>query len=175
MGSLREQIGKQHDFDLPEEEAYLNVIRTAALLACEFNRLFKKHGIGESGYNVLRILRAAGGDGRTWTDIHNDLVVPAPDVTRLVARLERAGYACRKRSTRDRRVVRVSITSAGADLVDRLDTPIRTLHTRLLGHLSADQLGALSRALEHARQPLEADDDNDPPNPTPDNPDPTQA
>ena len=156
MSSLREQIGKRHDFDLPEEEVYLNVIRTAALFACEFNRLFKAHGLGESGYNVLRILRAAGDEGRTWTEIHSDLVVPAPDVTRLVARLERDGHVTRTRSAEDRRVIRVFITPEGRDIVDRLDEPIRQLHKTVLGHLSAAQLTALSRALEQARDPLES-------------------
>lgn len=156
MTSLREQIGKHHAFDLPEEEAYLNVIRTAALFTCEFNRLFKAHGLGESGYNVLRILRSAGDEGRTWTAIHDDLVVPAPDVTRLVSRLERDGLVTRKRSTDDRRVIRVFITAKGTQLVDSLDKPIRELHKTILGHLSHDQLAHLSRALEDARQSLEA-------------------
>lgn len=151
MSSLREQIGKQRPFELPEEELYLNVIRTAALLGSEFNRLFKRHGLGESGYNVLRILRAAGDEGRTWTEIHDNLVVPAPDVTRLVARLERAGFVTRKRSIDDRRVVRIFSTPAGRKLVDSLDEPIRRLHQALLGHLSPAELSRLSRGLERAR------------------------
>lgn len=155
MTSLREQIGKRHAFDLPEEEAYLNVIRTAALFTCEFNRLFKAHGLGESGYNVLRILRAAGEEGRTWTAIHEDLVVPAPDVTRLVARLERDGFVTRKRSSEDRRVVRVRISKRGLDALTALDGPTQKLHKAMLGHLSPEQLKGLSRALEQARDPLE--------------------
>lgn len=159
MSSLREQIGKRDAFELPEEEAYLNVIRTAALFACQFNRLFKSKGIGESGYNVLRILRAAGHEGRTWTAIHENLVVPAPDVTRLVSRLERDGLVTRERSTRDRRVIRVFITPAGQRLVDELDEPLQDLHRSMLGHLSPDELSDLSRALEQARGPLEEMDD----------------
>ncbi len=163
MASLRQQIGKQHEFDLPEEEVYLNVIRTAALFTSEFNRLFKKQGLGESGYNVLRILRAAGETGRTWTEIHRDLVVPAPDVTRLVGRLDRDGFARRRRSTEDRRVIRVFITPAGREIVDRLDEPIRELHRALLGHLSPDDLTGLSRLLERAREPLESPRGSDTP------------
>lgn len=157
MSSLREQIGKQHEFELPEEEVYLNIIRTAALFGSEFNRIFKAHGVGESGYNVLRILRAAGDDGRTWTEIHKDLVVPAPDVSRVVARLERDGLATRARSNHDRRIFRVHITPKGREVVDGLDHPTRELHQRLIGHLSKADLVALSRALEAARDPLERD------------------
>ncbi len=156
MASLRDQIGKRQDFDLPEEEAYLNVIRTAALFTCEFSRLFKAHGLGQSGYNVLRILRAASNEGRTWTAIHDDLVVPAPDVTRLVGRLERDGFVTRKRCNRDRRVIRVFITPRGQAVVDALDEPTRRLHKQLMGHLTHEQLLDLSRALERARESLEA-------------------
>ncbi|MEO1583480.1 MAG: MarR family transcriptional regulator [Planctomycetota bacterium] len=155
MSSLREQIGKQQPFDDPHEEAYLNIIRTAAIFGGEFKRLFKRHGLGESGYNVLRMLRAAGDAGKTWTEICSELVVPAPDATRIVTRLETAGLATRSRSIDDRRVIRVFITPAGRSAVDELEAPIRRLHLAQLGHLSPADLERLSRALERARAPSE--------------------
>ena len=156
MTSLRDQIGKRQAFDPPQEEVYLNLVRTAAVLATGFHRLFKKFGLAESSYNVLRILRAAGEAGRTWTDIRDELVVPAPDVTRLIARLEREGHLCRERSIEDRRVVRVFITPSGKKLVDDLDEPIRRLHLAQLGHLNAGEMEKLNALLERARNPIES-------------------
>ncbi|MGP1273125.1 MAG: MarR family winged helix-turn-helix transcriptional regulator [Phycisphaerales bacterium] len=153
MSSLGEQIGKRQPFDLPEEEAYLNIIRSAALLSSAFNRLFKGHGLTESSYNALRILRAAGETGRTWTDIRDELVVPQPDVTRLLGRLERQGLVCRERSIEDRRVVRVFITDQGRRVVEALDAPIERLHRRLLGHMPRTDLNRLSSLLVQARNP----------------------
>ena len=151
MKSLRDEIGKQHPFDLPEEEAYLNIRRTAALLDRRFNRLFKKAGLSEATYNVLRILRAAGDRGKCWSEIRDDLVVPVPDVTRLIDRLVASGHVERKRSTADRRRVHISATKSGRDVVDGLDADVRNLLTSSLGHMSADQLATLSRLLELAR------------------------
>lgn len=156
MSSLREQIGKQRPFEFAEEETYLNIIRTASLLGSEFNRLFKAHGLGASSYNVLRMLRSATTTGKTWTEIRDELVVPAPDVTRLIARLERDGLAERERSIEDRRVIRILITRRGRQVVDALDEPLRRLHLSQLGHLSQSELERLSRLLERARGPAEA-------------------
>ncbi|MEM1072406.1 MAG: MarR family transcriptional regulator [Planctomycetota bacterium] len=151
MTSLQNQIGKRHPFELAEEEAYLNIIRTAAVLSSGFQRLFKAQGLSESGYNVLRMLRAAGDNGKTWTEIRRDLVVPSPDVTRLVARLESAGLAVRERSTTDRRVNRLRITARGTAIIDALDEPVRELHLQHLGHMDSGSVQMLSRLLEEAR------------------------
>lgn len=64
-GGLQQELGKRHPFELAEEEAYLNIARTASVLGAEFHRLFRQYGLSEAGYNVLRILRgAAGARGR---------------------------------------------------------------------------------------------------------------
>lgn len=63
--SLGEEIGKRGAFESAEQEAYLNLVRTHAMLSEGFARLFKGHGISEAQYNVLRIVGAAsGGDGK---------------------------------------------------------------------------------------------------------------
>ncbi|MEO1008442.1 MAG: MarR family transcriptional regulator [Planctomycetota bacterium] len=149
--SLREQIGKKQPFEQAEEEAYLNIVRTAAALQCEFQRLFKQHGLGESGYNVLRILHAAGRDGRTWSEIRGEMVVPAPDATRVIARLERDELVTREPDAADGRVIRVRITRRGSGLIRRLQGPVRALHDELLGHVPDGELRRLSRLLERTR------------------------
>lgn len=156
MPKLQEEVGKRQPFDLAEEEAYLNVRRTAAALESFFGRLFRRHGLSEATYNVLRILRPAGETGRCWTEIREHLVVPVPDVTRLIDRLERSGHAERVRSTDDRRKVYVRITRKGLDLVNSLDAPVRGLLRDRLGHVGQDELRTLSGLLERARETPES-------------------
>lgn len=151
MPKLQEEVGKRQPFDLAEEEAYLNIKRTSSMLESCFGRLFRKHGLSEATYNVLRILRPAGEAGRCWTEIREHLVVPVPDVTRLIDRLERSGHAERVRSADDRRKVYVRITRKGLDLVNSLDAPARGLLRDRLGHLSQDELRTLSGLLERLR------------------------
>lgn len=151
MRNLRDEIGKKQPFDLAEEEAYLNVRRTAAALESFFGRLFRGSGLSEATYNVLRILRSAGDEGRCWSDIRKDLVVPVPDVTRLIDRLERSGHVERMRSADDRRKVFVRITRQGRQLVDALDEPVRRMLRDRLGHVAEPELRRLSVMLERLR------------------------
>lgn len=151
MPNLQDEIGKKRPFDLAEEEAYLNIRRTAAALESEFGRLFRQAGLSEATYNVLRILRSAGADGRCWGEIRQDLVVPVPDVTRLIDRLEQAGHCERQRCASDRRKVYIKITPKGRKLVDDLDEPVRQSLKSKLGHVDASELKALSRLLEAVR------------------------
>lgn len=154
-GTLQQELGKRRPFDLPEQEAYLNLQRTHSVLSAPFERLFEQHGLSSSGFNILRILRGAREagleHGRPCHAIGDEMVARVPDVTRLVDRLEKAGLVSRCRCTKDRRVVYVAITRAGLDLLARLDGPTLDLHRAQLGHLTAEELRELSRLLERCR------------------------
>src|ERR1043165_8358009 len=100
---LQHEIGKKRPFDIPEVEASLNILRTASLLSAEAGRFLKGYGLSEAQYNALRILRGHGGDGVACQTIGEELVAHVPDVTRLVDRLVKAGWAERSRGEEDKR------------------------------------------------------------------------
>lgn len=164
---LAAEIGKRQPFDLPEQEAYLNLLRTTAQLSGQFAHLLREHGLSEAGYNILRILRgsllAAQADasayhGRTCSAIGHEMITHVPDVTRLVDRLEHQGLAERCRCDRDRRVVYVKITPKGLEALASLDGPLLELHAKTLGHMSSEELAQLSSLLVKARTPSSAPD-----------------
>ncbi|MBL8746296.1 MAG: MarR family transcriptional regulator [Phycisphaerae bacterium] len=150
--SLQDEIKKKKPFDFPEQEAFLNIIRTASFLDAEFDALFKSHGLSSAQYNVLRILRGEG-ERMPSLAVAERLVTRVPDITRLVDRLERASLVRRERCKKDRRVVYVSITSKGQALLATLDEPVRRLHREQLAHMSKADLADLSRLLTAARSP----------------------
>ena len=152
---LQDELNREKPFDLPEEEAFQNVVRTASMLSTEFTKLFRREGLTDSSYNVLRILRGAGPGGKRSQQIAGDMVVQLPDITRLVDRLEARGFCTRGRSDDDRRVVIVRITPEGTAALDRLDAPVAALHRKQLGHMSQDRLAALSDLLSEARETAE--------------------
>src|SRR5690242_9245315 len=94
---LAAEIGKRRPFELPEQEAYLNLLRTMSFLSADGERMLKEHGLSEATYNILRILRGAGDAGRPSGEIGRDMITRVPDVTRLVDRLEKMGLATRCR------------------------------------------------------------------------------
>ena len=111
--SLQNQLKKKHPFEVPQEEVNLNIQRTYGVLMGPVGRLLKAHQLSAPLYNILRILRGAGGDGLPCSQIGERMVTREPDVTRLVDRLVRAGWVQRKRSEEDRRVVSVALTAIG--------------------------------------------------------------
>lgn len=150
--ALARELKKKQDFELAEEEAFLNILRTANELAGPFDALFKETGLSEATYNVLRILRGAGERGRMCGEISEHMVARVPDVTRLVDRLEKSGLVERRRCAEDRRAVYVVITELGLLLAAKLDGPVRRLHQSQLSHMSKTDLGTLNRLLVKARE-----------------------
>ena len=153
-GRLQQELKKRRPFDSPEQEATLNIARTADRFGICFARLFREYGLTPSQYNVLRILR---GEGKPLPilEVADRMLAAVPGITGLIDRLEGMGLVARDRSTEDRRVVFVAITPKGLDLLARLDEPVSALHKRLLGHMSPAVLGQLIGLLEKARQPLD--------------------
>jgi DNA-binding MarR family transcriptional regulator len=149
---LQHEIKKRNPFDCPEQEAALNLARTADRFHDSFGRLFKCHGITGAQYNVLRILRGAA-DALPCQEIAARMITRVPDITRLVDRLEEAGLVARSRTEEDRRLVLTRITDCGLALLARLDEPILRLHREHLGHLTCEELAELNRLLVKARNP----------------------
>ncbi|QDT14976.1 MarR family winged helix-turn-helix transcriptional regulator [Alienimonas californiensis] len=159
---LAADLGKRLPFQHAEEEAYLNLIRSADVLARQFDELFKSRGLSQPLYNCLRILVGAETvaqrcdrtrfHGLAIKEIGDRLVTHAPDVTRLADRLERLGLAERRRCSEDRRSVRVFPTDKARTLLAELAEPILALHRTQLGHLGPEKLAQLSGLLEEARR-----------------------
>ncbi|HXE92054.1 MAG TPA: MarR family transcriptional regulator [Terriglobales bacterium] len=150
-GRLQREILQTKPFQALEEEAYLNLKRTADVLARAEVGTLKREGLSGAQYNVLRILRGAGKAGLACSEIAARMVTRDPDVTRLLDRLEKRGLAQRARDGRDRRVVTVRISAAGLRILKRLDGPVLEAHRRQLGHMKRTELRRLIGLLEKAR------------------------
>ena len=147
-GKLLDEIRQTRPFGTLAQEAYLGVLRTAALLDHAVAEALKPHGITPTQYNVLRILRGAHPDGYPRGEIASRLIERAPDVTRLIDRLEREGLVERARSSSDRRLSVTRITAGGLDLLERLDLDVNALHDEISARLSRAEVRTLSGLLE---------------------------
>lgn len=142
-------------FDSLEQEAFLNLWRTYDCLRSFEDETFGPHGLSAQQYNALRLLRAVHPQALPTLELASRLVTRAPDITRLVDKLERRGLAARARPEQNRRQVLVAITPAGLELLRSLDGPVQECHERQLGHLSRQQLRRLIALLKSARAPHE--------------------
>ena len=148
---LRAEIQQARPFESPAQEAFLNLVRTAATLEHAFEDGLKRYRVTATQYNVLRILRGAGEGGLCRNEVNARMIAPVPDATRLLDRLEARGYVERHREADDRRFVTARISGAGLELLERMERPVAELHEAQLGHLSAPELRQLIALLERAR------------------------
>lgn len=149
---LQEEIQQKRPFESLEEEALLNIHRTADRIQRKHQLTLKVYGLTPSQYNVLRILRGAEPDGLRCSDIGDRMVSHDPDITRLLTRLERRRYTERRRDTRDRRVVFTRITKTGLKQLQELDPVIHSASKQTLGHMQPARLALLIDLLEEARE-----------------------
>ncbi|HEX4592305.1 MAG TPA: MarR family winged helix-turn-helix transcriptional regulator [Gemmataceae bacterium] len=142
-------------FDSPEQEAFLNLWRTYDRLRALEDELFAHFDLTPQQYNALRLLKAQHPGTLPTLALADRLVSRAPDITRLLDKLDARGLICRQRPADNRRIVRVGITPAGLKLLKEIAGPLRDCHARQLGHLSATELKRLTQLLEAARMPHE--------------------
>ena len=148
---LTAELKQNRPFRSVEEEVYLNITRTAAVLEHELAQALKHFDITPTQYNVLRILRGAGPEGLCRNEVGERLVRRVPDVTRLLDRMEEIGLVARERVDADRRYVTARISKQGLALLDRLDKEICGIHRRQLGHLDQARLRRLIDLLTEVR------------------------
>jgi DNA-binding MarR family transcriptional regulator len=104
-----------------------------------------------------RILKLAGAGGERSAKLAERLAVAKPTLTATADGLVAAGYARRDAEPGDRRVVRLCLTAAGREAVDRADAAYTGWLDQLLAETGEpDQvlqaLDALDQALDEARR-----------------------
>lgn len=132
--------------------------RTYDRLRALEDELFAGFNLTAQQYNLLRLLRASAPAPVPTLALGERLVSRAPDITRMIDKLEERKLLNRARSTEDRRTVLVSITPRGLALLDEIAEPLKACHERQLGHLTAAQLKSLTALLKVVRAPHEPDD-----------------
>ena len=148
-------------FDTLEQEVFLNLWRSYDRLRELEDKLFANYDLTPQQYNVLRILKAVKAEkpGTIPTlALANRLVSRAPDITRMLDKLEQRGLIERDRPADNRRTVLVGISEAGLSLLREIARPLRDCHARQLGHLPPEDLQRLCELLRAARTPHEDDD-----------------
>lgn len=148
MGDRLQARIQQRSFSSPYQEALLSVLVCADFLTRQLEETCLEFGITGAQYNVLRILRGVHPEGHARSEIIKRMIHAAPDVTRLIDRLVRAGYVRRGRSTHDGRLSLTYITQQGLDLVTRMQSKIDGLELGIQKTLDVGEASALTAACE---------------------------
>lgn len=151
VGTLQKEIKQTRPFESLAQEAFLNLQRTSDFLLRRVANGLKPYGITPPQFNVLRILRGAGGKGLITREIGERMITAVPDVTRMIDRIEALGLIYRERGLADRRLVTVCIADSGLKLLSELDIVFEDFHEVLFGECSEQEITELIGVLEKLR------------------------
>ena len=147
MAGLRDRV-RQRQFREPVETAFVGLLVVAEQLRLRLDEMCRRSGVTHAQYNVLRILRGAHPEGHPRFEIVSRLIHRAPDVTRLLDRLERQGLIERVADARNRRHSVARITGPGLELLRAIEPHLVALQRECLAPLTRAQVRALAAILD---------------------------
>ncbi len=148
MGNALKQRLKQSHFESEKQEATLNILVTANYLRQYMNSAYTEFDITHTQYNVLRILKGIYPQGHPRSEIICRMIEQAPDVTRLIDRLEKQGLVERIRTEEDRRLSIARITDKGLEVLEKIHPYIDRFDSVIGTRLTPAECLELSRLCE---------------------------
>lgn len=148
--SLAEELQMAKPFISQQHELVVGLLFTAERLRDYFANICQRYDITTQQYNMLRILRGSHPGALSCSEINSRMIQRSPDITRLIQRLELAGYVTRSRDSKDNRIVRTHIQPSGIELLESMDADIRTMND-VFGVLTEEQQIALIAVLQAIR------------------------
>lgn len=139
------------NFASPRQRAWLNLLVTTSRSTSAVGSIFRKNGLTEQQYNVLRILRGRFPEPVNLSDIQERMIDKSSNATRLVEKLRKKGLADRHTCKENRRKVDITITDEGLKLLSDLDPEVEGKIDELFRNLNDDEIRSLDSLLEKFR------------------------
>ena len=117
---IEEDIQQRKDFRSEFHKATVNIVYSSNWILEKVKEFVSKEDITPQQYNILRILRGSPTPISTL-QIRERMLDKMSDTSRLVERLVKKELADKKISSIDKRLVDVSISQKGLQLLDSLD------------------------------------------------------
>ncbi len=147
--SIQEVIN-QRKFRNIHQEVQVNLIFTSGWIMDHHHKIFKKYGLSNQQYNVLRILRGALPDALSLGLIKSRMLDRMSDTSRIVERLRKSGLIKRTTNSTDRRVAKITISEKGLSLLEEMAAEEVNLDIASKG-LSEDEAKQLNELLNKLR------------------------
>ncbi len=149
---IEKAIQMSRPFRSEGHRALVNLLFTSYRLNEYIRGLLKPRGLSPQQYNVLRILLGAGKPISTCV-IRKRLLDRMADTSRIVDRLERKGLVVKEVCIQDKRLVDVSLSPQGRQLLESLEEQNASIDG-LLDGLPEKDLQELNRLLDQVRNHL---------------------
>lgn len=114
--------------------------------------LLEEIGLYRGQPQVLNLLWEE--EGRTHSELAENLHVQPATISRMIQRMERAGFVERRPDEKDERVSRVYLTKAGREVRQDVQRILKETEEQTLAGLDADERSLLRRFLSQMRDNL---------------------
>lgn len=131
-------------------KAGINLIHSYNWLIYRSDKFFKKHGITQQQFNVLRILRGQYPEKCNLKLVRSRMLDRMSDVSRIVEKLAKRGLLFRSECPTDRRNIDILITQDGLNLLMEMDY-LDAEFSRLLSALNEQEAKLLNQLLDKLR------------------------
>lgn len=134
------------------QKLYLNVLFSANWLEDKTAHIFKSANITSHQYNVLRILRGSLGTPLPAFEIQSRMISKNSNVTRIIEKLVTKKLANKKFNESNRRMIEVTITDEGLEILKQLDNVILDNYVELFNNISREDAILCSELLDKIRE-----------------------
>lgn len=141
----------QKKFRNDHQRVIINLIYTYNWVSEQTRSILEKGDITSQQFNILRILRGAGTPLSTL-QIRQRMLDKMSDTSRIVDRLVVKGLVKKVTAQIDKRLVDISISDKGINLLKKLDTYENDMDA-IVGSLSKDDAKTLNKLLDKIRNP----------------------
>ena len=145
MGDISKDINSKIDSN--KVKALINILYTANWITNIQNTYFKPFGISPQQYNILRILKGAN-DPLKVQVVKERMVERSPNATRLMDKLCAKQLIDRIPCPEDRRVVHITITDKGKQLLNDISD---NFNDDILKNITENEATQLSDLLDKLR------------------------
>lgn len=140
----------QKTFQNAKQKAIINLLFTSGWAIEKMKEFLADEDITHQQFNILRILRGSHPQPLSTLQIRERMIDKASDTSRIVDRLVLKELVEKRTCPADKRLVDVTITDKGQDLLKRLDDEQEKMDA-VTGNLTEEEAEQLSSLLDKLR------------------------
>lgn len=141
---------QQYNFKSSRQKAMINLLYSYGWVLERIKDFLSKEGITHQQFNILRILRGSLPHPLSTLQIRERMLDRMSDTSRIVDRLVAKELVKKTTCEKDKRLVDVTITDKGLELLTRLDAK-EDVAQGIMGHFTENDAEMLSNLLDKLR------------------------
>lgn len=132
--------------------AVIEMIVSGTWVQDHLSEALKPYKLSIAQFNVLRILRGQKGKPASLSCVNDKMIHKMSNTTRLVDKLLKKGLVERIICPNNRRMIELTITSEGLELLKELDVVISETEAKLMNNLEEQEMVRLIELLKKVKE-----------------------